>query len=774
MASKLKKGEKQKIIEGLNELYKGNTAEEFVGSLLAGINASRAATPSTDAEKAKVEAAKKGAENLVAILPLFLRKKDELINQKFTEYKNKLAEIKTYYDGRSFVSDLSTITTAKNMIAEAKALRESFSLEQTHLAAVVTQCEAKGLIKESDKVTLSTIGKMPNAEAKAYLETAIMGCLEDDKLLDSMTSLTEDAKNSIILSMTANINAFNAELLQIVEDPAQLERDRAELINEYARRKMGGPGKKEGGPETRTEGGPETRTEGGPETRTEGGPETRTEGGPETRTEGGPETRTEGGPETRTEGGPETRTEGGPETRTEGGPGRTGSYIPSDEFKTKYTAFVTIINQKIKELVAQEKEVENSHALIAASSEVSLDALEEFVPRSNMAHSIEMAILEARKGLTTLEHEEYRKNPVYYAKFDSSLLGVAFDYDKLKEVYDGNIQEYYNEHVQEVNYALGEIEKERALATPDPKRLASLQEFVVAEKSTINRHLMGYASIHKDFDLKAFLATNKDKFKAVEKGTVLMGGPDRTEGGPDRTEGGPDRTDTATTEEIKAHLTILYKEIAKAFIEKYTIEGVAKGVSFEQYFQTEFIKFIAEFKTKAKSGKFDNLDVNKEGHLVWVEKGIELPIDFKDFARVLIETSREELKSKLQTDFDAKGKAKAKLTFNTKNKNPEQVDTTKAIVVNAIISNEMFEMTEDGKRRIKRSFVDKIVASGLQLSAGGKNLSAAEASGFIFEAPVVEGEQTIVIDVKDPSGKQLCQITVQMNPDLVHKSGMGM
>ena len=777
MAEKLNKGAKQKIVQGLEELYKGSTGAEFADSILKVVNEYKAASPKTDAERARVEAAKKGATVLVEVLTQFLKKKNELLNAKFVEFKNKLDEIKHFMETKDFIKDSANIGSLKTMIAEANAIRNSYANEQAHLENVVTVCSAKGLVKGSKDEILSAEHKISNAEAKVYLEASVDKELAAlDELLES-TTITAEAKVKQEADLRAAFSGYINELEATVEDKEQFRRDSAEIATRLieahkAKKKTPAPGTGTPAPGTGTPA-PGTGTP-APGTGTPA-PGTGTPA-PGTGTPA-PGTGTPA-PGTGTPA-PGTGTPapgtGTPAPGT-GTPAPATPYIPSDEFKTKYTAWVEIINNKIKELVAREKEVENAHLLVASSAEINYEAMEQFAPKSNMAHNIEMTILEARRNLTMLEHEEYRKNPVYYAKFDSSLLGVSLDYDKLKEVYDGNIQEYYNNHAKEVGYALGEIEKLKASATPDATRLATLQNFVIAEKNTINRTLMGYANIHPEFDLRAFLDANKEKFKAVDKAapTIKPDGP-KPEGPGTKPEGPgtkPDSGPKPEEEEIKAHLTILYKEIAKAFIAKYMAEG--KGVSFEEYFQTTFVSFIAEFKTKASSGKFENLDVDKEGHLVWKEKGTEVKVDFQDFARVLIEVSRTSLYEKLQTDFDPKGKATVKLKFNTANREPQHVDTTKAIVVNAIISNEMFEVTADGKKRIKQAFIDKIVASGLNVKAGGKNLSEAAASGFIFEAKDVEGEQTITIDVKDPTGKLLCQIQVQINPELARTSGMGM
>ncbi len=762
MAKKLNKGEKQKIVEGLNELYNGNTSNEFVSSLLTTIDAYKSATPTTDAEKAKVAAAKKGATVLVEVLTQFLKKKSELLNQKFLEYKSKVEDTVKFIEGKDFIKDSANFASLRTRVVELITLGDAYREEFAHLQEVVALCDVKGLVKDpSTEIPLSA-GKMSNEEAIAHFEIIVNTTLDNSDELDKLTSISDEEKSIYETKLRVVFEDLTGELRLTVADEEKFKFDAKEILDKAIAK--------------RTTPTPTTPDPIDPDPTKPTKPDsTDLDPTKPDSIDPGP-TKPDSADLDPTkpdsiDPGPTKPTKPDP---IDPDPTKPDSYIPSDEFKTKYTALVTIINQKIMELIAQEKEVENNHSLIAASSEISYELLEEFTPKSNMAHNIEMAILEARKNITMLEHEEYRKNPVYYAKFDSSLLGVSFDYDKLKEVYDGSIQVYYDDHAKEISYALGEIEKQKASATPDVDRIRILQEFIISEKNTINRHLMGYASIHKDFDLKSFLETNKNKFKAIDKSAPTLDPtkPDSADLDPTK----PDSIDSDPTkpdpgkDEIKAHLTILYKEIAKAFIEKYTSES--PGISFEQYFQVEFIKFVAEFKKKASSGKFDNLDVNEEGHLVWKEKGIEIEVDFRDFARVLIEERREIIKSKIQADFDSKGKAKATLRFNTKNKEPEHVDTAKAIVVNAVISNEMFEITPEGKRQIKRAFIDKVVDSGLQLSAGGKNLTSAETEAFIFETSKVEGEQTVVIDVKDPSGKLLCQIQVQLNPEVVRKMGM--
>ena len=495
-----------------------------------------------------------------------------------------------------------------------------------------------------------------------------------------------------------------------------------------------------------------------------------------------------------------------PGTPTPGTPAPTPrTFAPSDGFREEYIARVNIINGLINRLAQEEKEVYASHYIVANDPSFNFDAIKEFNAHGRMAQDVEMQILSARKELSVFEFEEYRKHPYYYAKFDTALAGVKVQYEELNKLYnDKPIQEFYDEHIEIINNVLGEIEELRKEPARNAEKINQLQEFVIAEKNTINRRLMGYANLDPTFDMKEFLATNKGKIKPITKGpevptpgtpapvppapapgTPEPGTPDPgtpAPGGDGKPKPEPPkpRTDTKGT-----HIEVLYKVLAEGFIKEYEAKGLPKGETFEQYFNEHFIEYLKRAKDLASSDLNKYVKVGEDGKLLWVEKGEEVEVNFSDFARYLMARKHELLKNRMKQEIPG---GTGRIRFNPNKRNPEQVDRARATIVNAIISKGMIDGV--GKKTVEvRSFFKQALSdAGLDYNVGSAKVTDQEVSttgapsdpskDTRYEVIKEEGRQVWTIRVyakdADMSKAPLYEITMDYNPELVHDSGMHM
>ena len=506
MARRLKKEEKRAVVDALVTLYKTHYANpiEFFNQFQRSIDHATSTPGTTDSEKARSTAIVNGGAKIGGILTKFLKKRRELIVEQFDKFKAKMDEIKSFLSSKDTLNS-SDVTRYTVLVEELKNIFKEIGYESIRFNALVTEGVSRGLIA-SDSVLTTKIPRVSVPDAIALTEEAAKKALAARGTSD-------------FNKINDNWNDINQQMITSCDSAYEYGKEQHEMYRRIGVLSSGEPTRGTRDPKpTRGTGDPEpTRGTGDPEpTRGTGDPKpTRGTGDPEpTRGTGDPEpTRGTGDPA------PIGGT-GDPE------PAPIRPTTPTDGFRENYKLGIQIINDLIERLAEAEKEAAINHSIVASEDGINYDALEKYTELSNEAQRLDMQILTARKNLTILESEEYRKHPFYYAKFDTELAGAVIKYDKLDEFYKGKpVQEMYDEHAVEICNALGELEIYKAqhiFSGEDIDKIKALQEFIVAEKNTINRELMAYARFDNTFNMENFLNANKGKFIPKAKTSPVL------------------------------------------------------------------------------------------------------------------------------------------------------------------------------------------------------------------------------------------------------------
>ena len=741
---KLKPEERKAVFKALMTLYgdRYTTAENFFADFDNAVN--RAKTSSSEAEKKHNEAILKGATKFAPLITKFLQKIVDLTYEKVNNMFKKLSDLAEYIEKTDFSkAENRAALTAK--IAEIQEDRYSVRDELTKIHNVFEEGKDLGILKE-DSIDFDAGSLMSNDEAIRIYRAAAEKCAE----LGNKETLDEDEDKEFSFLLNAYLDVKN-ELYYAVEDREQFRIEAKKVDEELniIKKDRGTPEPKPGEPK------PGEPKPGEPK----------------------PGEPKPGEPK------PGEPKPGEPKPVEP----KPKELNPTEGFRAEYIARVAVINELINRLATMEQEIYNHHAIIAEDLSVNYTSIDEFNMRSNMSQSIEMQILSARKDLSIFEFEEYKKHPYYYAKLDPALAAHQIDYSKLNELYnDKPIQAFYDEHAETINNALAELEELRKDTVTNAEKISKLQEFVVSEKNAINRRLMGYAALDPSFNMKEFLTANKGKLKPMPKVVPVTGSekPVRETGtpAPEPTGAKPERPGTT-----KSHVDILYKSLAEGFIKKYELEGLPKGISFEEYFNANFVNYLKEVKASLASSELNKyVKVDEGGKLVWVDKEGSVDISFSDFARYLMARRHELLKGKLKEELPD---TKARIRFNPNKSAPEQVDRARATIVNAIISRGMIDGV--GKKSVEvRSFFKKALSNAdLKYDLGGAKVSdqtVAPTEGAPkdptkdtkYEVIKEEGKQVWTIRVygkdQDMSKTPLYEITMDYNPELAMDSGMRM
>ena len=805
---KLKPEERKAVFKALMTLYgdRYTTAKNFFADFDNAVN--RAKSSSSEAEKKHNEAILKGATKFAPLIAKFIQKILDLTYEKINNMFKKLSDLAEYIEKTDFSkAENRAALTAK--IAEIQEDRYSVRDEFTKIHNVFEEGKDLGILKE-DSIDFGAGSLMSNDEAIRIYRAAAEKCAE----LGNKETLDEDESKEFSFLFNAYLDVKN-ELSYAVEDQEQfrIETEKVDEELNIIKKDRGTPEPKPAEPKPDDTPAEEPPTEEPEETREK--PEERKPirdfGDPDDTSDDLPDDDDDSAAEDEEEkeekkgkpvGGPEaTPAEETPGEKPEGEkpeepkpaepkPEKPKELNPTDGFRAEYIARVAVINELINRLAATEKELYNNHSIIDDDLNVNYATIDEFNMRSNMSQSIEMQILAARKDLSVFEFNEYKKHPYYYAKLDPALAAHQVDYSKLNELYnDKPIQAFYDEHAETINNALAELEELRKDTVTNADKIAKLQEFVVAEKNAINRRLMGYAALDPSFNMREFLATNKGKLKPISKAEpTIEPAPERPTDpepvSPLPEPGGEKPEKTGTT---KSRVDILYKSLAEGFIKKYELEGLPKGMSFEDYFNANFINYLKEVKESLASSELNKyIKVDEGGKLMWVDKEGTVDISFNDFARYLMARRHELLKGRLKEELPDN---KARIKFNPNKNAPEQVDRARATIVNAIISRSMIDGVGKKSVEVRSFFKQALTDAGLKYDLGGAKVSdqtVAATEGAPkdpskdtkYEVIKEEGRQVWTIRVygkdQDMSKAPLYEITMNYNPELAMDSGMRM
>ena len=787
---KLKPEERKAVLKALMTLYgdRYTTAENFFAAFDNAVN--RAKASSSKDEKKHNEAVLKGSTKFGPLIAKFIQRRIDLTYEAVKNMFKKLSDLAEFIEKTDFSKSENRTALATKM-AEIQADRDNISDEFGKVHDVFEKGKELGILKE-DSLTFIEGTLMSNEDAaRIYRANA-----EKLAKVSGKTLTEEERAEARILEET--IDKLYSELWYAVEDRDQFERDIRAIDKEMTKEEperdkpVETPPVEEPPAEEPPSETPPSEEPPKPEERKPIGDSGASDDTSDGSTaddddsaaeEAEEEEETKGAPveeppaeEPPSETPPSEEPPKPEERTTKPGEEKPKSFAPSDGFRAEYIARVAIINQLINRLAIIEKEMYDNHAIIADDLSVNYTSIDEFNMRSSMAQSIEMQILAARKDLSVFEFSEYKKHPYYYAKLDAELAAHQIDYSKLNELYnDKPIQAFYEEHAETINNVLTELEELRKDTVTNAEKIAKLQEFVVSEKNAINRRLMGYAALDPSFNMKEFLANNKGKLKPIPKAE-----PIKVEPAPDR-DLDPKGPKPLKPAEPKTHVDILYKSLAEGFIKKYELEGLPKGISFEDYFNANFINYLKEVKESLASSELNKYVKEEGGKLMWVDKEGTVEISFNDFARYLMARRHELLKGKLREELPDN---KARIRFNPNKKAPEQVDRARATIVNAIISRSMIDGVGKKSVGVRSFFKQALTDAGLKYDLGGAKVSATHgtpkdpSTSTKYEVIKEEGRQVWIIRVygkdQDMSKAPLYEITMDYNPELAMDSGMSM